>query len=87
MKNINFEKQLAKLKAIVEQLESGELPLEKGVTLYKQGVTLAASCRKRLDAARLEIEQINIDGMLEPEANEDDDTESIAFGEGEDRDD
>ncbi|WP_034642422.1 exodeoxyribonuclease VII small subunit [Desulfovibrio inopinatus] len=87
MKNINFEKQLAKLKAIVEQLESGELPLEKGVTLYKQGVSLAASCRQRLDVARLEIEQATVEDVSGQTPDEEDETEIPVYGEGDDRDD
>ncbi len=50
-----FEKTLERLEAVVARLESGETTLEKGVALFKEGMMLAASCRKRLDEARMEI--------------------------------
>jgi exodeoxyribonuclease VII small subunit len=54
-KSDSFEDSLARLTAIVAELEAGEVPLEKGVALFKEGAALAASCRKRLDAARTEV--------------------------------
>jgi exodeoxyribonuclease VII small subunit len=54
-KQENFEESLARLSAIVEELEAGEVPLEKGVALFKEGVALAALCRKRLEQARNEV--------------------------------
>ena len=54
-KQETFEDSLARLSAIVEELEAGEVPLEKGVALFKEGVALAAACRKRLEQARNEV--------------------------------
>ncbi len=51
----DFETQLARLKAVIEQLETGALPLEKGVELYKEGQALVKSCREQLKRARHEI--------------------------------
>ncbi|MEF3697428.1 exodeoxyribonuclease VII small subunit [Desulfolutivibrio sp.] len=51
----SFEKTLERLEAVVARLESGDAPLDKGVTLFKEGMALAASCRKRLDDAKMEI--------------------------------
>lgn len=50
-----FEKQMERLQKIVEELERGDLPLEKGVLLYKEGQALAAACRDRLEKARHEV--------------------------------
>jgi exodeoxyribonuclease VII small subunit len=50
-----FEKTLDRLEAVVARLESGETSLEKGVALFKEGMTLAAACRKRLEEAKMEI--------------------------------
>lgn len=56
-KNDNlFEKKLARLQEIVGALESGDLPLEKGMALYKEGATCARYCRQQLDKARHELE-------------------------------
>ena len=64
-----FEARMARLREIVERLEGGELPLEEGVDLFRQGVALARSCRESLDKARNEV-TILADGVLrefEPE--------------------
>lgn len=51
-----FEKKLARLQEIVAALESGDLPLEKGMALYKEGAGCARYCRQQLDKARHELE-------------------------------
>ena len=53
VKEESFEKALERLERIAARLEAGDVPLEKGVALYKEGMGLLASCRKRLAAARL----------------------------------
>ena len=40
---------------IVEQLEQEEVSLETAVSLYKEGLSLAALCREKLSAAEGEI--------------------------------
>ncbi len=59
----NFEDQLTRLRTIVDALEDGELPLEKGVALYKEGLTLAKSCRATLEKAQNEVTQYQ-EGLL-----------------------
>lgn len=59
----SFEKNLERLQQIVDQLESGELPLEQGVALYKEGQTLAGACRRQLSEARLVVSQVTPDGL------------------------
>ena len=62
-KQASFEKNLERLQQIVEQLESGELALEKGVNLYKEGLLLASSCRKQLGEAKLTVAQVAPEGL------------------------
>lgn len=62
-KKQNFEESLERLRAIVDKLEEGDLSLEDGVKLYKEGLTLAKSCGKQLDAAKNEV-KIVTDGLL-----------------------
>ncbi len=50
-----FETRLARLQEIVNALESGDLPLEQGMALYREGVECARLCRKRLEEARHEV--------------------------------
>jgi len=52
---ISFEENLAKLTEIVSALEKGDIPLEKAVELYGDGVKLTALCRKQLDEAQIKI--------------------------------
>jgi len=65
-KEESFEKALERLARIAAKLEAGDVPLEKGVALYKEGMGLVTSCRKRLDAARLEISLAGEDGAVRP---------------------
>ncbi|MHC1710905.1 MAG: exodeoxyribonuclease VII small subunit [Solidesulfovibrio sp.] len=66
VKEESFEKALERLERIAVRLEAGDVPLEKGVALYKEGMGLVVSCRKRLEAARLEISLAGEDGSLRP---------------------
>lgn len=50
-----FEKQMERLQWIVDELEKGDLALEKSVLLYKEGQTLAAACREQVEKARLAV--------------------------------
>lgn len=58
MAELSFEDALARLEAIVQQLERGDVPLDKSITLYAEGDRLRAQCQKRLEAAQARIEQI-----------------------------
>jgi len=53
----SFEQALDGLTALVEKLESGELPLEESVAAFEQGVKLSRRCESLLDQAeqRLQI--------------------------------
>lgn len=44
---------MKQLEKIVEELESGDLPLEKALKKFEEGVKLSKTCNKKLD----EIEQ------------------------------
>ena len=52
---VTFEENLARLSEIVSALEKGDIPLEKAVELYGDGVKLTALCRKQLDEAQIKI--------------------------------
>jgi exodeoxyribonuclease VII small subunit len=61
-----FETAYAELQTIVNQLESGELPLEDSVALYERGRQLSAHCQGLLDQAELRVTQLTVDGRVEP---------------------
>ncbi|MDE5569309.1 MAG: exodeoxyribonuclease VII small subunit [Ruminococcus sp.] len=54
----NLELNMQKLVTIVKELESGEIPLEKAVELYSEGVKLSAVCRKQIDDAKIKITEV-----------------------------
>ena len=55
-KNINLEKSLADLEDLVEELESGDLPLEKAMKKFEEGIKLTRSCQKALKDAEQKVE-------------------------------
>ena len=57
---LSFEQALAELEAIVQELESGQAPLERSIEMYERGARLKAHCEARLEAARLKVEKIVI---------------------------
>ena len=63
---ITFEENMLSLGKIVSELEKGDIPLEKAVALYGEGVKLSAVCRKQLDEAQLKITE---DDGSEPSEN------------------
>src|SRR5919206_1105634 len=61
-----FEASLAALEQIVRELERGDLPLEKSLELFEQGVRLSRECQERLQAAERRIEMLLRDGEGRP---------------------
>lgn len=53
---LSFEEALARLEAIVQELEEGEADLDRTLSLYEEGVRLSKLCHKRLEAAEKKIE-------------------------------
>jgi len=43
-------------KKIVQELEKGEVPLEKSLTLFEEGMNLSSACRKELEQAEGKVE-------------------------------
>ncbi len=54
----NFETALHHLEQAVEQLESGELPLEQALKVFSTGVKQAETCRRALQEVELKVEQL-----------------------------
>jgi exodeoxyribonuclease VII small subunit len=54
----NFERAMERLEAIVEQMESGKLPLEDLIVRYEEGMNLVKVCQERLANAEQKIEII-----------------------------
>jgi exodeoxyribonuclease VII small subunit len=53
-----FEECLERLEKIVQELEAGDVPLEKSLTLFEEGMQLSNSCRKELEQAEGKVEML-----------------------------
>jgi exodeoxyribonuclease VII small subunit len=58
----SFEAALCRLAEIVDQLESGELPLEGALAAFEEGVALSRRCAAELEAAERRIEVLLREG-------------------------
>jgi exodeoxyribonuclease VII small subunit len=66
-----FEECLQRLEGIVQELEKGEVPLEKSLTLFEEGMNLSSACRKELEQAEGKVEiLLKKNGKLQAEAFE-----------------
>jgi len=54
----SFEDSMKRLDEIVGQLEEDKLPLDRMITLYEEGVTLARACGEKLEAAEQKVRLI-----------------------------
>ena len=48
-KEISFETAIERLEEIVNQLESGNFPLDKSLELFEEGTKLVNNCNKKLN--------------------------------------
>jgi exodeoxyribonuclease VII small subunit len=55
---LSFETALSKLEAIVESMETGEVPLADLLAKFEEGNKLLRHCEGRLKEAELKIEQL-----------------------------
>ena len=56
--DISFEEALKDLEKIVEDLNNGDMELEKAITAYEKGMQLKNICEERLKNAQERIELI-----------------------------
>ncbi len=54
-KSINLEQSLADLEQLVEELESGDLPLEKAMQKFEAGIKLTRGCQAALKDAEQKV--------------------------------
>ena len=55
-KSINLEQSLTDLEQLVEELESGDLPLEKAMQKFEAGIKLTRGCQAALKEAEQKVE-------------------------------
>jgi len=62
----NFEQAMKRLEEIVEQMETGDLPLEELIVRYEEGMKLVKVCQERLASAEQRIEIITRNSAGKP---------------------
>ena len=55
-KEFDLEKSLAELEALVAELESGDLPLDKAMKKFEDGIKLTRGCQAALKDAEQKVE-------------------------------
>jgi exodeoxyribonuclease VII small subunit len=55
---LSIEEAMERLETLVREMETGQLPLEKLISSYEEGVKLASLCQEKLDAAAKKIQII-----------------------------
>lgn len=64
---LSFEDALEELEKIVEKLEEGDVPLEKAINYYQEGMKLSKICSDKLNKVQEKVVKIvNEQGKLEP---------------------
>jgi len=58
MKALTFEEAIKKLESIVDELQEGELSLEKAIKKYEEGMKLAKFCKDELNKAEKKVQVI-----------------------------
>src|SRR3954449_3929126 len=64
--DLSFETAMDRLEKIVEQMESGQLPLEDLIVRYEEGMNLVKICQERLATAEQKIEIITRNNAGKP---------------------
>jgi exodeoxyribonuclease VII small subunit len=53
---VKFEQAMARLEAIVTELEKGDLPLDDSLRIFEEGIRLSKTCLKMLEEAERKVE-------------------------------
>ncbi|WP_442865072.1 exodeoxyribonuclease VII small subunit [Alkalihalobacillus sp. CinArs1] len=56
--NVTFEEAMQKLEEIVGSLEEGNVPLEKAISLFQEGMNLSNLCHDKLQSIEGKMDQI-----------------------------
>ena len=62
MATVSFEKSLKQLETIVQELEGGELPLERALKKFEEGMRLSKLCAAKLDETERRVALLMQDG-------------------------
>ena len=58
MSEIKFEKAMTRLENIIEELERGDLDIDKSLEIFEEGIKMSRLCSKKLNEAEAKIENL-----------------------------
>ena len=58
MSEMKFEKAMFRLEKIVEELERGDLDIDKSLEIFEEGIKMSRLCSKKLNEAEARIEKL-----------------------------
>ena len=58
MSEIKFEKAMTRLESIVDELERGDLDIDKSLEIFEEGIKMSRLCSKKLNEAEAKIEKL-----------------------------
>ena len=58
MSEMKFEKAMSRLEKIVEDLERGDLDIDKSLEIFEEGIKMSRVCSKKLNEAEAKIEKL-----------------------------
>ena len=61
MSEIKFEKAMTRLENIVDELERGELDIDKSLEIFEEGIKMSRLCTKKLNEAEAKIQKLTKD--------------------------
>ena len=59
MSEIKFEKAMTRLENIIEELERGDLDIDKCLEIFEEGIKMSRLCSKKLNEAEAKIEKLS----------------------------
>lgn len=84
MAGVKFEQAMARLEAIVGELEKGDLPLDESLKIFEEGIRLSKNCLKVLEEAERKVEVLvqdkNGKKQLRAFSSDNDDTQDSDSG-------
>ena len=57
-KDLKFEKAMKRLEEIVEELEKGDLDIDKSLQIFEEGIRMSRLCSKKLQEAEQKIQKL-----------------------------
>ena len=60
METLSFEEAFEQLETAVEALQDGQMPLERALHYYEEGMKLAQHCNDLLEKAELRVQQLRV---------------------------